>query len=109
MKAFGPLGSDDIFLSFTPKELASKMNHSLFFFQKGRKIHPNDEELGAVLFSRKVPMVPTVAKAYTSAKGLDAIARHRVKNICLGLGVSINLYLPLVLGGEHPNVYNICV
>lgn len=44
-------------------------------------------------------MVPTVAKAYTSAKGLDAIARHRVKNICLGLGISINLYLPLVLGG----------
>ena len=44
-------------------------------------------------------MVPTVAKAYTSAKGLDAIARHGVKNICLGLGISINLYLPLVLGG----------
>lgn len=44
-------------------------------------------------------MVPTLAKAYTSAKGLDAIARHRVKNTCLGLGISINLYLPLVLGG----------
>ena len=77
------------------------------FFQKGRKIHPNDEELGAVLFSRKVPMVPTLAKAYTSAKGLDAIARHGVKNICLGFGDLYKLVFATSTGWGSIPMYTI--